>query len=245
MTAKSVRTALGSCAHILVSERSGLLFSSLLNFCFLAAGMSIPAGTVDTSLSDIFLRLPPGSCRRGRASRHTAVKQAPAGACRKAAAAATAAAPHCRKPRPAAEAGVRATPPCWKRGARARPPAASGPSCPRSRLALFPPPSRQFARSGCGIRRLPRGGYFNVPLPRDRLKGEAELWRGVPLTPSSFQRRFNRNWPNPSIPRPRCEDSKVCGMDGPTRVRGRGGQALSRLTVRASVPSVLHLELEE
>lgn len=57
-------------------ERSGLLFSSLLNFCFLAAGMSVPAGAVDTSLSDIFLRLPPGSCRLGRGLRHTAVKHA-------------------------------------------------------------------------------------------------------------------------------------------------------------------------
>lgn len=144
-----------------------MLFSSLLSFCFLAAGMSVPAGAVDTSLSDIFLRLPPGSCRLGRGLRHTAVKQA-----RPELAAKLPLPPPPPPPPPLSQIapsrrGGRACDPATllKKG-RARAPSRAASwlvPFPNSRLALFPPPSRQSTR--CKIRWIKRAVLSMSPFP--------------------------------------------------------------------------------
>ena len=178
--------------------------------------MSVPAGAVDTSLSDIFLRLPPGSCRLGRGLRHTAVKQA--------------------RPEPAAKLPLPPPPPPLpplsqtapsRRGGRACDPATllkKGRACapsraaswlfpfPCSRLALFPPPSRQFARRGEDPLAF-ESSISYVPFPYCRLeKGGAEL-KGMPPHPLPPSKDVSAAI-GPILRSPtRCKDSKVCGMD--------------------------------
>lgn len=201
-----------------------MLFSSLLNFCFLAAGMSVPAGAVDTSLSDMFLRLPPGSCRLGRGLRHTAVKHA------RPEPAAKLPAPPPPPPPPLSQIapsrrGGRACDPATllKKGrARARPPARL-PGC-------FPSlgPGGRFSRRpldtlhrGVGSAGSEGRGFLrppSPPAPRD----EAEL-KGLlphPLPGQDVSSAIGSILRSPT----RCKRTKVCGLDRPTTAPEGGGR---------------------
>lgn len=219
-----------------------MLFSSLLSFCFLAAGMSVPAGAVDTSLSDIFLRLPPGSCRLGRGLRHTAVKQArPELAAKLPLPPPPPPLPPLSQTAPSRRGGRACDPATLLKKGRARAPSRAAswllPS-PCCRLALFPPPCRQFARRAV-IRWLSRVVFRTSPFPTTASKKKKNrTQRDAPSAPSSFQRRFSRNWPNPSNPEPlQGLESLWNGLDHQCpRGRGRYKKSPIALAVYAKCP---------
>ncbi|XP_038285770.1 zyxin-like [Canis lupus familiaris] len=194
--------------------------------------MSVPAGAVDTSLSDIFLRLPPGSCRLGRGLRHTAVKQA--------------------RPEPAAKLPLPPPPPPLpplsqtapsRRGGRACDPATllkKGRACapsraaswlvpfPCSRLALFPPPSRQFARRG-GIRWLSRAVFRTSPFPTAVSKKKRRNSKGCALTPFLLPKTFQPQSAQSFVPRPAARTRKSVEWTRPPMFQGMGGDTRSHL----------------
>ena len=200
-----VRTA-QCCTHILVSREvrvavlvaAQLLLLGRRHVCSRRRCRHFPLGHIPPPPSRF---LPP------RAGPPPHRRQAsPSGACRKVAtAAATSTTPPtvANRAQPPRRACVRPRHTAEK-GARARAPSRAASwilPFPHSRLALFPPPSRQFARRGVILGF--RGQYFvrppSPPPPRKRRGGTQ---RDAPSPPSSFQRRFSRNWPNPSIPDP-------------------------------------------
>lgn len=199
---------LGGCARILVrgpgcySHRCSATASWPRACLFPPALSTLPSRTYSSASSRF---LPPGA--RPPPHRRQA---SPAGACRKAAAAATAA-PPLSQTAPSRRGGRACDPPpCWKR-ARARASAQlPGPSLSRSRLALFPPPAPGSCTGRCEIRRLPRAVISNVPLPRSRGKGEAELWEGAPsplLLPRQFQPQLAQSFDPPTPAEERLERS--------------------------------------
>ena len=194
--------------------------------------MSVPAGAVDTSLSDIFLRLPPGSCRLGRGLRHTAVKQA--------------------RPELAAKLPLPPPPPPLpplsqtapsRRGGRACDPAtllkkgrARAPSCAASwllpssysRLALFPPPSGQFARSGA-IRWLSRAVFPTSPFLTTALKNKRRNSKGCSLTPFLLPKTFQSQLAQSFDQRPAARTRKSVEWTRPPMFQGTGEDTRSNL----------------